>query len=51
MARSIDGGTDVSPAASMAARSTLTASRWRSVHSSQGPSGMAAGSPSASTQA
>ena len=43
MARSIDGGTDVSPAASMAARSMLTASRWRSVHSSHGPSGMADG--------
>ena len=44
-------GTEVSPAASMAARSTLTASRWRSVHSSHGPSGMDDGSPSASTQA
>ncbi len=49
--RSIDGGTDRSPTASRAARSMLTASRWRSVHWSQGPSGMAWGSPSASTQA
>lgn len=53
MARSIEGGTESggSPRASMVARSTLMASRSRSIQVSQGPGGMVDGSPSASTQA
>ena len=38
-------GTPSSPAASMAARSMLTSSRWRSVHASHGPGGMPRGRP------
>ena len=49
--RSIASGTPSSPAASRAARSTLTSSWLRSAHSSHGPGPMRAGSPAAATQA
>ncbi len=47
--RSMVGGIWVSPAARSAARSTLTSSFSRADHWSQGPGGIADGSPSAST--
>jgi hypothetical protein len=49
--RNIDGGTPSSPAASIAARSTLTTSCSRSAHSSHGPGPIRSGSPVAAAHA